>query len=102
MQFAEAIPIIRKTWGLLMKDKENVGAKIYQYILNKEISMSKLVRYLPLHLSLHDLNWTLNDYLITPSVYGDEPQTAIRDVHGDDGQSREVLPCLQPLYHSMN
>ena len=43
MTFEDAIPIIRKTWALLMKDQETVGATIYEYILHKEITLSKLV-----------------------------------------------------------
>lgn len=43
MEFSEAIPIIRKTWAMLMKQKETVGGKIYEYIMHKEISMAKLV-----------------------------------------------------------
>mmetsp|Transcript_45981 Transcript_45981/g.41158 ORF Transcript_45981/g.41158 Transcript_45981/m.41158 type:complete len:386 (+) Transcript_45981:203-1360(+) len=42
LKFEDAAPIIRKTWGELMKDKVSVGAKIYDYILTKEISMSRL------------------------------------------------------------
>eukprot|EP01083_Nonionella_stella_P075341 204794_1 len=42
LKFEDAVPIIKKTWGELMKDKHNVGAKIYDFILTKEISMSKL------------------------------------------------------------
>jgi len=42
MEFSEAIPIIRKTWAMLMKQKETVGGKIYEYIMHKEISMAKL------------------------------------------------------------
>eukprot|EP01083_Nonionella_stella_P214918 773986_1 len=42
LKFEDAAPIIRKTWGELMKDKVNVGSKIYDFILTKEITMSKL------------------------------------------------------------
>ena len=42
LKFEDAAPIIKKTWGELMKDKESVGKKIYDYILTKEISMSRL------------------------------------------------------------
>lgn len=42
LKFEDAAPIIRKTWAELMKDKVAVGAKIYDYILTKEISMSRL------------------------------------------------------------
>ena len=39
---ADAIPIVMKTWKELMKNKKDVGAKIYEYVLTKEISMSRL------------------------------------------------------------
>jgi len=40
--FEDAAPIIKKCWNELMKDKVNVGERIFDYILTKEISMSKL------------------------------------------------------------
>eukprot|EP01084_Bolivina_argentea_P181014 312677_1 len=42
LKMQDAVPIVRKTWGELMKNKEEVGAKIYDSILNKEITMSRL------------------------------------------------------------
>jgi len=41
-KFASATPIIQKTWGELMKDKENVGQKVYQYVMQKEITLSRM------------------------------------------------------------
>eukprot|EP00485_Elphidium_margaritaceum_P005698 CAMPEP_0202688034 /NCGR_PEP_ID=MMETSP1385-20130828/3568_1 /ASSEMBLY_ACC=CAM_ASM_000861 /TAXON_ID=933848 /ORGANISM="Elphidium margaritaceum" /LENGTH=380 /DNA_ID=CAMNT_0049342909 /DNA_START=125 /DNA_END=1267 /DNA_ORIENTATION=+ len=42
LKFEEAAPIIKKTWAELMKDRNSVGAKIYDLILTKEITMSRL------------------------------------------------------------
>lgn len=42
LKFEDAAPIIKKTWAELMKDKQSVGAKIYDLILTKEITMSRL------------------------------------------------------------
>eukprot|EP00483_Globobulimina_turgida_P007174 UN07188 len=42
LKIEDAAPIIKKTWHELMKEKAGVGSKIYDSILTKEITMSKL------------------------------------------------------------
>ena len=41
----EASTIIRKTWKNLMSDRDNVGNSIYEYVLTKEITMSRLFEH---------------------------------------------------------
>lgn len=42
MKLSEAAGIIRRNWAALMLDQETVGAKIYDLILTKEVTMSRL------------------------------------------------------------
>lgn len=41
-QYDEALPIIKKTWRELMRNKTEVGHSIYHHVLTKDISMSRL------------------------------------------------------------
>lgn len=41
-QFSEAVPIIKKTWKELMSNQSEVGERIYQEVLTKEVSLSRL------------------------------------------------------------
>jgi len=42
MSLEEAIPILKSTWTMLMQNQREIGNKIYQNVLTKEISLSVL------------------------------------------------------------
>lgn len=42
MKLSDAAKIIRRNWSLLMLDQETVGAKIYNLVLTKEVTLSRL------------------------------------------------------------
>ena len=42
MKLSDAANILKRNWSALMLDQETVGAKIYNLILTKEVTMSRL------------------------------------------------------------
>ena len=38
----ENVPIVKFTWGELMKKKDEVGRRVYQEVLKKDVELSRL------------------------------------------------------------
>jgi len=83
IMYDEAAPIIKKTWKELMRNEIEVGAKIYEHVLTKEISMSVLFINSQMEqqsgLFMQMLN-TVVGYVEDPKTF-DEKLLELGDIH---------------------
>jgi len=69
--YEEAAPIIKKTWKELMRNQNEVGLKIYEHVLTKEISMSVLF----INSQMEQQSGLFMQMLDTVVGYVDDPKT---------------------------